>query len=215
MLNAMLGSQHQGRRKGIAVREGSVAQARKEAGLTLAQIADGKLSRTAIHLIEKGVTRPSMETLSQIAHQTRKPMGFFLQIADGLSPFTERARLQTAKRNLAQALAAGEASREPSVQAKVYMLLGQVDEWCGNSRRADEQFETAIQILQELGKPEPLRDAHMAYADLLDARGDVTGAAQHWRQSADIGKLAALGLGWSASSTKRRVRADTTGGLTS
>jgi hypothetical protein len=102
--------------------------------------------------------------------------------------------------------------REPSVQAKVSMLLGQVDEWCGNSRRADEQFETAIQVLQELGKAEPLRDIHMAYAELLDVRGDVTRAAEHWRMAAEIGRLAVLRLSWSASSRKRRVRSDATGG---
>src|SRR5712692_7648865 len=74
----MLGSRYRGRRKGVAVREGSVEQARREARLTLAQVAAGRLTRTAIHLIEKGRTRPSMETLEQIARQTRKPIEYFL-----------------------------------------------------------------------------------------------------------------------------------------
>jgi tetratricopeptide (TPR) repeat protein len=75
----MLGpSRYHGRRKGVAIREGAVEQARREARLTLAQVAGDKLTRTAIHLIEKGRTRPSMETLQQIARQTRKPMEFFL-----------------------------------------------------------------------------------------------------------------------------------------
>ncbi|OLD26436.1 MAG: hypothetical protein AUJ02_02505 [Chloroflexi bacterium 13_1_40CM_3_65_12] len=74
----MPGSRYRGRRKGVAVREGSVEQARREARLTLAQVAAGQLTRTAIHLIEKGRTRPSMETLEQIARQTRKPIEFFL-----------------------------------------------------------------------------------------------------------------------------------------
>ena len=77
-LTAMLGTRYRGRRKGVAVREGSVEQARREARLTLAQVANGQLTRTAIHLIEKGRTRPSMETLEQIARQTRKPIEFFL-----------------------------------------------------------------------------------------------------------------------------------------
>src|SRR3982074_2431949 len=75
----MLGpSRYHGRRKGVAIREGAVEQARREARLTLAQVAGDKLTRTAIHLIEKGRTRPSMETLQQIARQTRKPIAFFL-----------------------------------------------------------------------------------------------------------------------------------------
>src|SRR5712691_3732120 len=74
----MLGTRYRGRRKGVAVREGSIEEARREAKLTLAQVAGDKLSRTAIHLIEKGRTRPSLETLQQIARQTRKPIEFFL-----------------------------------------------------------------------------------------------------------------------------------------
>lgn len=85
----MLGTRYRGRRKGVAVREGAVEQARREARLTLAQVAGGKFTRTAIHLIEKGRTRPSMETLEQIARQTRKPIEFFLA-QDASSALSER-----------------------------------------------------------------------------------------------------------------------------
>jgi tetratricopeptide (TPR) repeat protein len=85
----MLGTRYRGRRLGVVVREGSVEEARREARLTLAQVAGDKLSRTAIHLIEKGRTRPSMETLQQIARQTRKPIDFFLP-ADSQAALTER-----------------------------------------------------------------------------------------------------------------------------
>src|SRR6266851_4092248 len=198
MLTVMPTSKREGSRKGIAVREGSVAQARREAGLTLAQVADGKLSRTAIHFIEKGITRPSMQTLRQIASQTKKPLSFFLRAPEGLSPFSERVRLQRAKRYLAEAFAAGEATREPSTQAKVYLLLGQIEELCGNSRGADAEVQKAIRILTELGSTDLLRDAHMAYAELLEARQDVALAARHWKQAAEIGKLEALGFEWRA-----------------
>jgi tetratricopeptide (TPR) repeat protein len=85
----MLGTRYRGRRLGVAIREGSVEEARREARLTLAQVAGDRLSRTAIHLIEKGRTRPSMETLEQIARQTRKPIEFFLT-PDSPSALTER-----------------------------------------------------------------------------------------------------------------------------
>jgi tetratricopeptide (TPR) repeat protein len=85
----MLGTRYRGRRQGVAVREGSVEEARREARLTLAQVAGDRLSRTAIHLIEKGRTRPSMETLQQIARQTRKPIDFFLPL-DSKAALTER-----------------------------------------------------------------------------------------------------------------------------
>src|SRR5258708_285770 len=101
MLTVMPVSKREGSRKGITVREGSVAQARREAGLTLAQVADGQLER-----------------------------------------------------------AAG--------------------------------------ILQQFGKAEKLRDAHIAYAELLDGRQDVATAGRHWKLAAEIGRLAALGFEWRA-----------------
>jgi len=47
--------------------------------------------------------------------------------------------------------ATGEAAREASVQARLCTLLGQLEEVCGNSRKADRQFEMAIGILKDLG----------------------------------------------------------------
>jgi tetratricopeptide (TPR) repeat protein len=92
MLTAMLDSKYRGRRKGIPIREGSVREARKEAKLTLAQVAGLKVSRTAIHLIETGRCRPSIETLEQIARQTRKPVEFFLLSPSDAPELTERRR---------------------------------------------------------------------------------------------------------------------------
>jgi len=188
----MLATKPRGRREGVPVREGSVAEARKEAGLSLAEVAKGRLSRTAIHLIEKGTSRPSLETLKHIAQQTGKPLSFFLNGAKSRSPFMEMTQLLRAKNDLSEALAAGEANRERSVQAKVCMVLGQVEEWCGNVAGADEQFATAIQILERLGKPVLLRDAHMTYAELLESRLAISAAAHHWKLAAEIGKLASV-----------------------
>ena len=84
MLSAMLGSKYRGRRKGVAIRAGSVRQARFEARLSLAQVAAGEISRTAVHHIENDRVKPSLETLRLIARQTRKPIEYFL-LAPGQS----------------------------------------------------------------------------------------------------------------------------------
>lgn len=60
-------------------------EARLEAGLTLQQVAEGEVSRAAIHLIETGKARPSMKTLEHIARRTGKPIPFFLT-ESGRSP---------------------------------------------------------------------------------------------------------------------------------
>jgi tetratricopeptide (TPR) repeat protein len=452
----MLGSRYRGRRKGVAVRAGSVEQARREARLTLAQVAGGKLTRTAIHLIEKGRTRPSMETLQQIARQTHKPMEFFLnpeipaalterqaqlreleqltarrelaavvemgrnmlhqrwgaedaavinfsvgqaycrmvqpnealehlrvaraeferladewmavealdwessalgllddpgalplanrtlercrrlgpsaepiearilghiagmyvmtqswtlairyyeaavEAASGLKDMVQLAKMHhglggafdhlgdpmTARRHfdkalalysmegdqrsicrvendlgilllrqghleaakhhlmtalngseelnidrrgrghilvglgeaelasghlleatryLQQALDAGIATGERVVQADARIFLGQVEERNGNVGLADEHFETAIEVLDDLPMPDRLRDAHMDYAAVLDARQDVVAASRHWKRAAEISKLSSLGMRWTATPPAERI----------
>jgi len=89
MLTAMLDSRYRGRRKGIPIREGSVRQARQEARLSLAQVAADEVSRTAIHLIENGRAKPSLETLQLIARQTRQPIEYFLLDPDAHPALTE------------------------------------------------------------------------------------------------------------------------------
>lgn len=67
---------------GLAVRPGAIKQARAEAGLSLAQVASGEVSRTAIFLAETGKTRPTLPTVQLIAARTGKPVEFFLDEND-------------------------------------------------------------------------------------------------------------------------------------
>ena len=64
------------------MRPGSIRQARVEAGLSLAQVASGEVSRTAIFLAETGKTRPTLPTIQLIAARTGKPIEYFLQPDD-------------------------------------------------------------------------------------------------------------------------------------
>jgi tetratricopeptide (TPR) repeat protein len=63
---------------GIRLRPGSVRQARLEAGLTLAEVAGGGLTRQHMHLIETGRSRPSLPTLERIAEATGRQPAYFL-----------------------------------------------------------------------------------------------------------------------------------------
>ena len=64
---------------GLVVRPGSIKRARGEAGLSLAQVASGEVSRTAVHLAETGKTRPTLPTIQLIAARTGKPLEYFLE----------------------------------------------------------------------------------------------------------------------------------------
>lgn len=53
-------------------------QARLAAGLSLADIAGDEVSRTQIHFIEHGRSRPSQRVLDLIAARTGKPTSYFI-----------------------------------------------------------------------------------------------------------------------------------------
>ena len=109
-----------------------------------------------------------------------------------------RGELTEANEYLMQALEMAEAIPERIVVANARVLLGKLNERLGNAALADDHVEAAIQILEQLAMPDRLRDAHMEYAELLDARGDIASAARHWKLAAEIGKMASLGVSWSA-----------------
>ena len=77
---------------GLVVRPGSIRQARKEAGLSLGQVAAGQLSRTAVYLAETGKTRPTLPTVQLIAARTGKPVAYFLD-PEGLAGAGRRVDL--------------------------------------------------------------------------------------------------------------------------
>jgi tetratricopeptide (TPR) repeat protein len=115
-----------------------------------------------------------------------------------------RGELSEAETYLHEALELAEAIPERIVIANSRILLGKLNERQGHEALADTQFETAIRILEEIRMPDRLRDAHMEYAEVLDARDDSSSGAQHWKLAAEIGKMASLGVSWSGSAAQRR-----------
>lgn len=59
-----------------------IKEARVAAGLTMAELAGGEVSRTFIHQIEHGVARPSSPVLELIARRTGKPVRYFTRPAN-------------------------------------------------------------------------------------------------------------------------------------
>jgi transcriptional regulator with XRE-family HTH domain len=89
-------------------------QARLEAGLSLAQVAGDDVSRTFIHLVEQGRSRPSIAVLRLIARRTGKPLTYFLResqldreaksdLADELTHVAGSARRFAAGKQLTEA----------------------------------------------------------------------------------------------------------------
>lgn len=151
-------SRRKGRRIGVAVRAEAIKAARLEAGLTLAQLGGSQLTRAAVHLIENGKAKPSLESLQLIARRTGKRLEDFLvdpkSAAAGLQVEAQLARLEllSAQRRSEDALAlAGEilaATADADVSAVARLYLGQAlyrllrqEEALASLRAARERFE--------------------------------------------------------------------------
>ena len=128
---------------------------------------------------------------SEEVNLDRRGRGFILNNLGHLSLL--RYDLDAARSYAERALECGEATGENLVRAEAHELLGQLAEREGDRRAADEEFGMAIGILEAVGMPDRLRDLHMDYATLLDARHDTEASVRHWRQAAQLGKLDAAG----------------------
>lgn len=166
----------------MAVDPEAIRRARAEAGLSLAQVADGKVSRTAIHLIETGKTKPSLETLQLIAAKTGKPIAYFVAPADP-GPAVRGRRIS----DLESALVHNDTLRVFELGAE--LLQGEVDEATeatvrytmararlrmGEGRAALTQLERASEIFNRQRDPwksvECLDQTACAYFLLDDPR---------------------------------------------
>jgi len=77
------------RGSGVAVDPSRIREARAAAGLSLAQLAGDKVSRTFIHLVEHGRARPSPKVLELIARRTGRPIDYFLSAAAPQAQFED------------------------------------------------------------------------------------------------------------------------------
>jgi tetratricopeptide (TPR) repeat protein len=157
------GSPRPGHRRlpGVDLRPGAVKQARKESGLSLAQVGKGCVTAPAIYLIETGRTRPSLPTLEHIARRTGKSVEFFLADQSGNTDETKTGLIEleakVAEGRLPEAIVLGEQLLKLGSSAN---RLGQI------------RFLLAQAHLQ-LGQPEPaaslLREAHAHFESVDDA----------------------------------------------
>jgi tetratricopeptide (TPR) repeat protein len=148
-------------------------------------LEEGQLDSAEAHLLTalKG---------SDELHIDRRGRGFILNNLGDLN--LRRGRFREAREYLAQALEAGQATGEGIVQASTHELLGTIAELQADPLGADEEFGIALAILEQMGMPDRLRDLHMRYAEVMEARENITEAARHWKRAAELGKQTAYGL---------------------
>jgi tetratricopeptide (TPR) repeat protein/DNA-binding XRE family transcriptional regulator len=162
----MPGSLHGVRKpKGVAVRPGSVRQARLEKGLSLADVAGSEVTRASIHLVEMGKMRPSMRTLQLIAQRTGRPVSYFL---DGQEGTDEHRAARDHLSHLvdtgdyAAAIAVGnrllDVRLDPGIEADVRYTLGQAHVRRFEGDAALRQLTRARELYERMG--DSLMGAH-------------------------------------------------------
>ncbi len=124
--------------------------------MSLGQVAQGDISRTAIYFVETGKAKPSMETLQLIATRTRKPIDFFIGEA-GASDETALAEVErlVATGDNSGAVAAGEAlvarTSDRRVVANARLLMSTALVRLGLGLRARSQAAAAHAYFEEVG----------------------------------------------------------------
>lgn len=147
---------------GLAVRPGSIRQARQEAGLSLAQVASGEVSRTAIFLAETGKTRPTLPTVQLIAARTGKPIDYFLE-PDGLEGLATHPDL--------------DAMREMVVQERYDDLLVEAEKALSAAvNPLDRAWAGYYFAMAQLHRANP----YAAFPELTRARSAFESAGDQW-----------------------------------
>jgi tetratricopeptide (TPR) repeat protein len=168
-----------GRRRGIPVRPELVRKARQEAGLSLAEVAAGEVTRAAIHLVETGKMQPSLRTLELIARRTGRPVSYFLatdpiekelraqrdQLERLVATEDFRAAVELGRRLLEQDL-------PPALEAEVHLLVGGAHVRMHEGEHALPHVRAARRGFEEIGDPLLLTEALDQEATALFLVGD-------------------------------------------
>ncbi len=154
-------SGRRGRRRGIEIKPGTVKQARADAGLSLAQVAGGEISRTAIYFVETGKAKPSMETLRLIADRTGRPLDYFLS-----RPSTSEARSTAETLEIERLITGGDP--KGALAAGEALLLVERDQ------------EVIARIKFQMAT------AHLRLAEWVPARRLASTARAHFERTGDL-----------------------------
>jgi tetratricopeptide (TPR) repeat protein/DNA-binding XRE family transcriptional regulator len=165
--------------------QGSIYRVEIDLGYLL--LSTGQLNSAEEHLL-KALAGSSEVNLD------RRGRGFILNNLGEVS--LRKGDIAAAREYAVRALESGLALNERIVLAEAHALLGKIAEHDGSRRTADDEFGKAIAMLEQIDMPDRLRDMHMEYAALLDARMDTTLSVGHWKRAAELGKLTSAGIRW-------------------
>ena len=123
-----------------------IKQARLEAGLSQRQLCGQRITRNMLSLIESGKARPGMDTLTFLAAQLGKPIGYFLEEQAALPEREELSQVRLALAQQCVAVLQDMAVKDESW----YLLRGQIAFSLGDYARAAEFLKRAERVFPKL-----------------------------------------------------------------
>src|ERR1700687_2051273 len=151
---------------GLVLRPGTAARARKKAGLSLRALAGKDVSANALHLIERGESRPTLATLRLIAERTGQPIEYFLAAGQSKTMAQELQREQ--RIGLEEVEVALSQERFTDV---VNLVLEVLNHLTGSHDRARAQFYAAQAHIRQ-AQPEPARSLLETARAYFESQGD-------------------------------------------
>jgi tetratricopeptide (TPR) repeat protein/DNA-binding XRE family transcriptional regulator len=94
----------------------------------------------------------------------------------------DRGELEKAQDFADQGLQLARRMNERATEAEAHQWLGRVAAAAGNAEATDREFGSAIELLRKLNLAERLVQAHAAYAQILEERGDLMAANHHLKE---------------------------------
>lgn len=142
-----------GRRPGIEIDTAALRRARKEAGLSLADVGGGVLTRQAIHLFETGRARPSRRSLELIAARLGRPVDeFVLAVGAEIAGLEQMARSHAYESLLERTATVLQEAATPRLQAWAHRYAGLALEQLGRREEAIESLRRARRLFEILGE---------------------------------------------------------------
>src|SRR5437899_1400072 len=161
--------------------------------MSLAQVASGEVSRTAVFLAETGKTRPTLPTIQLIAARTGKPVEYFLEDSEVVHikrPDLDKLRGLAAAEKFADLQAAASAAKAEAVDVagelkdlsrlgKMYGNLGGAYEHLGDLARARAYSQKSIAIHELLNDQISVARAENNLGLVLMRQGELDQAREH------------------------------------
>lgn len=175
-------SRPRGRRSGLLIDTGALRRARKEAGLSLAQVGGSELTRQAVHLIETGKVRPSWRSLELICRRLDRPIESLLlhrehvesaRVADEARELEQLTQVHQYERIVELARDMLESANTPSLRAFVHFYAGQARLNLSEPAVALRHLRSARRTFEAIADPWKVAEAKDWEAVALDRKDDT------------------------------------------